>query len=1120
MIGPEICITKIEGCNQFRIFYIINKTPPSSFLTFTELKYFEIEILNNNIIEILQPTILETLNSSFYSIVVGSDEFFDNQFLFFAGQNELNNAQVFKYDLGTTFPNSGQLIFSESNTSIAPFELELSNNNKFLASSNFSISPLIEVTVLHLKSDGTINSSMGISGITTFNIPKANNLLKSTGLEFSPNDDYLYVGIENTGIFQIDLINESISSSIIQGSETFGNSHLESAKNGKIYCFNGVDYLGGFDGGSPSPQMNELIPLNINWIPNYNPVHTSHDFFTLPQQIDNFDTDNYFRSSFECCNNNIGFEADEFTVTQTTTWLPNQNPFGVIGTDIYIKNKIIIPPNVQLIIKDLNIFFAPGASIEVQAGTSPENRAGKLIVDNSTLTVDQRCTDDKLWKGIWASGNKNFNQGPLNNSYYQSRVIIKNNSIIEHAEVAVALWNGKSFNTSGAWLTALNSTFRNNFLDVYFPPYKYKDFSSISNTVFLKDAPLLNGKAYSTMVYLNERKEIAWKDNSFLVTHPVITQDPIYHMNNPNTPYGGRALTGIYAIDSDIRMQGYNNVFQGLNQGIWSNAGVKQPNLVLDELTFLNCKRSIRVEAVDGATITRNDIRFNLASQQPYNPQLEPPFSVFGNEITYGISLNALTGYTVEENIISGGLQPFEFGIRAVNLGGANLDIYKNTIAQCTFSQNALGKNNRSFSGPNGFEYEGLNYECNQNTDNDRDFSIWRNLFTQNLEDIRKNQVASGTDVNGQPISIATGNTFSATVNTLDGHIYNQPIINIQEIDYYYYQPVLIERPTFYTNQFVYLFPNEDYLNECFSRIDEGPGPIGVLAGEKLTESKFRFKLKKGQINSVEYEISGTEDSVLIDSLQRNLVALRTDFTVTGFNLVAHYMRDTSTGVVLQDSLRKYLAEMDNYEAQRMLALNYLIDNNPDQYNTVLESITNADYYQEDEQNELNYFAEFANIVNLLNDSSKSILELDEEAINVLLNIDTNNLFQIGVRAKNILRQYDYHWAEVPHIPNFELRRAAAKQHENSENFNNLINLYGGNFISPNPATNAFTLNLTEVEATSLSITNIHGQEVQFFNVPENSENFKVPLNLKAGVYFVSLFNKETLLGTSKLIIK
>lgn len=82
------------------------------------------------------------------------------------------------------------------------------------------------------------------------------------------------------------------------------------------------------------------------------------------------------------------------TATTTETWTDATNSLG-LSSPVRMNTELIIPPGVELTIKDMVFQFGSEGKILVGAG-------GKLILENTTLTGDPTC--ETMWQGIQVIG--------------------------------------------------------------------------------------------------------------------------------------------------------------------------------------------------------------------------------------------------------------------------------------------------------------------------------------------------------------------------------------------------------------------------------------------------------------------------------------------------------------------------------------------------------------------------------------------------------------------------------------------------------------------------------------------------------------------------------------------
>lgn len=372
------------------------------------------------------------------------------------------------------------------------------------------------------------------------------------GLEFDPTGQYLFithtvsaaVGYP-TAIDYIDfLAPPAITPLNLPGNNDFQYSQIEYMNiNGQpgLYLANENGF--GRIISDPNPAN---IQLQLNVFPVGVPVsYMQQDFngstsfnnyksYLLPDQIDSYDYLSFYNSPNEsqCCVLNTNFDKTAFSAISNATWLPGfgNNPLDAVNdgnNEITISNELRIPAGKLVTIKNMTIKFAPGAKLIIEEGNGSLS-GGRLILNNSILTVDGRCDDNTLWEGVEVWGKNTVAQTSINAASQQGRLIIQNGSIIEHAKRGVILTqfnpNTNSYVTSkcGGILSAQNSIFKNNQRDIVFwnynSPTGTNNLSSIVNCEFLNDTPLLGDVSQINHIEMRSIKGIQISGCTFMHT--------------------------------------------------------------------------------------------------------------------------------------------------------------------------------------------------------------------------------------------------------------------------------------------------------------------------------------------------------------------------------------------------------------------------------------------------------------------------------------------------------------------------------------------------------------------------------------------------------------------------
>ncbi len=354
------------------------------------------------------------------------------------------------------------------------------------------------------------------------------------GLEFSADGNFLYVthtNIQSPYIQYADLSNTlglvPLSSAISNpltfapSEANFQHSQIELSNDGWI-LFASAQNISGMD---MLPTMGN--PIGVSWMQNRIPlgVPISEAIFAsnnsnpdlnnirlLNDQIDGSVYQYYAPSSPPdlCCIANTSFTVDVYKVGTTApitpnyngsapnqVWTPNNNPFGGTSSTpvstVTVRTSIIIPAGYQITISGMRFEFAPrtydasntayaGANVEVLRANTATSSGGRLIVQNSTLTVYAGCGEG-MWEGIEVHGYSNVPQGSLS-STPQGYLLIRNSSAIENAwrgivasqvanplPPAALIVPQLTTNTTGGIVRAYESRFTNNFISAYFPYY-------------------------------------------------------------------------------------------------------------------------------------------------------------------------------------------------------------------------------------------------------------------------------------------------------------------------------------------------------------------------------------------------------------------------------------------------------------------------------------------------------------------------------------------------------------------------------------------------------------------------------------------------------------------------
>lgn len=567
-----------------------------------------------------------------------------------------------------------------------------------------------------------------------------NQSARFKGLEFSKNGNRLYVTrraspLNPNQFSYYDFISPTADLLPINTSYDVQFSQIELDENDNLFFAhqNGLLRMTNASSNTPGPVLSySAFPYYANYAGFPAASSTSLKLFALPDQIDGMDYEAYQIANLTCCINSATFDADTY-VASSGTWSPNtggapQHPFySSIGGDVYIKEELRIPAGVAVTINNMNFHFAPDARVVIENAGS--GQGGKLTLNNTTFTVDDRCTNDKLWLGVEVWGNTTLTQGNISNTT-QGRLLVQNNSKIEHASIGILV--GKRTATyvsqgscpaiqtvnpfvfdntrNGGIVQMTNSSLHNNQRGVFFQPYLASNGSNnlsrftLSN--FVWNGPLKGNLSLQAQAQIYGVKGIQFVGCSFQNQTPSLFNA------------SGRG-TGILSLYGQFHVKSYcsvlmpyctpcanptNSSFEGLRFGVRT---VNPDNLTfsVDRAHFSNCQYGIRAQSTKNSRITLNT--FDIP-QETYQ--------------TAGIAMYATPTFTIQENIFKGIGVPGaakSYGIVVSNSGTANNDVYKNQfkdlyIAGQSEYNNAVLIDATNYPGSTGFNMSGLNWTCNE----------------------------------------------------------------------------------------------------------------------------------------------------------------------------------------------------------------------------------------------------------------------------------------------------------------------------------------------------------------------------------------------------------------------
>ncbi|KAF5049638.1 Sortilin, neurotensin receptor 3 [anaerobic digester metagenome] len=380
-------------------------------------------------------------------------------------------------------------------------------------------------------------------------------------------------------------------------------------------------------------------------------------------------------------------------------------------------------------------------------------KGAKLIVDGGVI---RNHVKDTFWKGIVVHGT----DGPQN-PLYQGIVALKNNAVIENAEIGVlAKWN-TSF-SGGGIVSASNATFKNNIKAVEFTPYKYGySISSFSLCDFYTTTQMPVNYDPIAFVTLESIDGVKFKGCKFINERSTAPEKLGKGINSHNSYFFvDHKCSGSQVPCPANEYQ--KSEFIMLKYGIYSNNILPGKPFKVNNSYFKHNECGIYAAATSNIEIKLNEFDIKLLYAK-----------------NTGLYLDRCTGYIVEENSFSNEVASYSNELRGivVNQSGAeNNMIYKNLFHQLELgivSQDL----NRSSNGSTGLMlkcniFTGLNWPK-------RDIAIYKT--DPNATGMG---IASYQGINGSDCESPAGNLFANSPSDSYYSIYNDG----ERIYYHYHK--------------------------------------------------------------------------------------------------------------------------------------------------------------------------------------------------------------------------------------------------------------------------------------------------------------------------------------------
>lgn len=413
-------------------------------------------------------------------------------------------------------------------------------------------------------------------------------------------------------------------------------------------------------------------------------------------------------------------------------------------------DTLIVEPGGKLTITE-DCFFNEGGVVIVDT-------TAFLYVNYARLTTTCR----NMWYGIEVWGNAEASQFDYNDYCPQGRLIL-DGAIIENAEEAVRLWKPDHFGTSGGYVIATNSTFRNNKRAVegisyhnYDPQTQtpYRNFTRFENCTFSVDEEYHNYVPFLGFVTLLDMEGVKFNGCDFYNNSRYIHNESGTLMDDSLTGFGIYSIDAGYSVNSHCNSEYLpcppqsidSSRFIHLKFGIHAKNSRSNNTIDVENSQFYENITGIYTSALIQPTIVHNSFFVNAVDTSKH--------------LTYGgLYLdNYTTGFVVQENEFSSS-QGFNgsfphltesIGICVNNSGDENNLLYNNRFEHLLVG--ILAQNhNRDKDG-----IQGLKIGCNEFYTNEYDVAITALVPTNVNSGIKYLQGSDGAN-----ITDPAGNIFS-----------------------------------------------------------------------------------------------------------------------------------------------------------------------------------------------------------------------------------------------------------------------------------------------------------------------------------------------------------------------
>ena len=417
--------------------------------------------------------------------------------------------------------------------------------------------------------------------------------------------------------------------------------------------------------------------------------------------------------------------------------------------DLLLQYDAVIEPNATLTITG-TVMCSANTSIIVKPN-------GRLRIAGGHL---KGICDDEQWNGIQVWGNADKYQFVENGQYYQGYVELCDSAIIENAIVGIDVWNPGNYLTTGGIVKAENARFVNNAMAVFFHPYENRyehpnqngvvvvkdNVSSFKNCEFIVNGSYLGPESFKMHINLYGVRGVKFSSCDFTFQ---------------NNEYSSLWPKGIQAYDAGFYVTGScsdnnrpfscqvfdNSTFDGFYKAVTSinDGSVGVRHVTVKNTDFTNNVYGIYTLKSGFATILNST--FSIGKNN--------------NQCAAGIIAESTPNFIIEQDTfyLADQTPYYDYGVVVKNSKSQNL-IYKNVFNGLFCANLSIGQNNTYVLPRNTLGVKshilGLEYCCNENTDNLCDFYVLggNNIFKLGI------QTNQGADYEPANNTFSAGSSF------------------------------------------------------------------------------------------------------------------------------------------------------------------------------------------------------------------------------------------------------------------------------------------------------------------------------------------------------------------------